>query len=734
MGQETGIGIYVDPSRAKSGAREVNRALDGMKDRARTVVSGIRSGFDRLRNAFSAATAGVTAFFGAFVFRELVRVNSEFERMRGALQTLEGSQEAANKRFKELQEFAKTTPFTLDQSITAFIKLKNLGITPTEERLTSFGNTASAMGKDLNQFIEAVADASVFEFERLKEFGIKSRQETDAVALTFRGNTAKIAKDSESIIKYLEDIGNVEFAGAMEKQMQRLPGILSNLQDSFSRLAGAVGEGGFTKALGEAAKELGDFVTEFIDSGKAASIGSVLGSAFATASKSLQIFVDALAEVAKYYNALSSVAFVAGMMLDDANAPALAFTKQLTEVAKAMGETRRAQEELTGGQPENLQKEETKTSASTTESKATDEYKELLDSIRQEIDLNQRLAESIRQNEAVRGDGVLAIDAIIAAGKAEQAVAELGFKTDSEREQAKQKLTQAFIDQANAEKMVTQAEDSVKKKLELFRAENEYAKALLQERDDMQRLVDAKKQGVKAYEETRIAIEAENVARKFGLDLLSTEMSDIKRWMTEIEGLKKALDDPVLRTWDQGATDAINRYVTAARDGAKNAQDFFTNAARGMEDALTEFFTKGTLDFEAFAEQIVADINRIIVRQLIVSNVMNALGMGIQGGQLGFLGNLFGGGGQGAPMPTMAEGGITRRPSIISERGQAEAAVPLPNGRSIPVEIRGGGSTNINLTLNVNGAKDSRTLLDSTRQAAAMAGNMITRQLQRSRN
>jgi uncharacterized membrane protein YqgA involved in biofilm formation len=46
------------------------------------------------------------------------------------------------------------------QFINAFIKLKALGLQPSKEALTSYGNTATAMGKSLDQMIEAVADAS----------------------------------------------------------------------------------------------------------------------------------------------------------------------------------------------------------------------------------------------------------------------------------------------------------------------------------------------------------------------------------------------------------------------------------------------------------------------------------------------------------------------------------------------------------------------------------------------
>lgn len=45
-----------------------------------------------------------------------------------------------------------------------------------------------------------------------------------------------------------------------------------------------------------------------------------------------------------------------------------------------------------------------------------------------------------------------------------------------------------------------------------------------------------------------------------------------------------------------------------------------------------------------------------------------------------------------SPMPTFANGGIATQPSIFGDAGP-EAAVPLPNGREIPVELRGSGDS-----------------------------------------
>ncbi len=102
----------------------------------------------------------------------------------------------------------------------------------------------SAMGKSLNQMIEAVADATTGEYERLKEFGIKSSSEGDKVKFTFRGVTTTVNKNAKEISDYLKSLGEVEFAGGMERQMDTLGGKLSNLSDAWDDFVRTVGESG----------------------------------------------------------------------------------------------------------------------------------------------------------------------------------------------------------------------------------------------------------------------------------------------------------------------------------------------------------------------------------------------------------------------------------------------------------------------------------------------------------
>lgn len=171
-----------------------------------------------------------------------VNAAAEYESMNVALKTaFQGNQKAADDAMKTINTFAAKTPYELEEVMGSFIKLKNLGMDPSMEALEAYGNTASSMGKSLNDMIEAVADASTGEFERLKEFGIRANSQGDKVSFTFQGVTTTVGKNSKEIEAYLKNIGKTKFAGGMEAQSKTLKGQLSTLKDNVKQFGVAVG-------------------------------------------------------------------------------------------------------------------------------------------------------------------------------------------------------------------------------------------------------------------------------------------------------------------------------------------------------------------------------------------------------------------------------------------------------------------------------------------------------------
>lgn len=259
-------------------------------------VSSTTAGLSSLTGAAVKATGAITGLASAgAALSKLVSVSRQTDVLKASLVTMTGSMENANAAFDELSKFAASTPYALDQSVTAFTKLVSLGLTPSQKALTAYGNTAAAMGKDLNQMIEAVADATTGEFERLKEFGIKAKQQGDQVSFTFQGVTTTVAKNSAAIEGYLQGIGENNFAGAMSNRMATLDGAISNLSDSWDGLFRAIssqGAGGLIQEQVIAATNAVNELSAAISSGQALGLINAWGGQWHDTTEEIKAAID----------------------------------------------------------------------------------------------------------------------------------------------------------------------------------------------------------------------------------------------------------------------------------------------------------------------------------------------------------------------------------------------------------------------------------------------------------
>jgi len=88
-----------------------------------------------------------------------------------------------------------------------------------------------------------------------------------------------------------------------------------------------------------------------------------------------------------------------------------------------------------------------------------------------------------------------------------------------------------------------------------------------------------------------------------------------------------------------GLASSVSEYLDKIGNDAENVRNAFTNAFRGMEDALTSFVVKGKLDFKGLVDSILADIVRIQIR----NNITGPLAAALNGAGGGWLSSLFGG-------------------------------------------------------------------------------------------
>lgn len=196
----------------------------GLYDVAKTVISEVA---DTIRE-----TVG-----------EIVQTRGEYQKFQAILDNSFQSAEKGAAIFSMLEEFAATTPFELDRVTGSFIKMNAQGFTPTLTQLTKLGDFASAMGKDFDQLAEAVMDAQTGEFERLKEFGVKTDAHGDKIKFTFKGVTTEIDKNASSIQNYLLGLGDMQgVQGSMAAMMDTIPFKMSAIEDARAKLYNRIGE------------------------------------------------------------------------------------------------------------------------------------------------------------------------------------------------------------------------------------------------------------------------------------------------------------------------------------------------------------------------------------------------------------------------------------------------------------------------------------------------------------
>lgn len=201
---------------------------------------------------------------------DLLKVTREFDKLNASLLTVTGSSAEAGRVFAVLQNFAATTPYNLEQSVNAFVQLKNLGLDATMRSLTAFGNMAAAFGDSMDHMLLAVGDAVMGINRPLKQFGIQAEDaggkskkfgaELDTVSFKFRGHTTEVEKSAHAIQDYLIKLSEENFSEAMTNRLHTLDGQLSNVEDNWHRFELAIMQSGLEDSLTGAAEQLADIL------------------------------------------------------------------------------------------------------------------------------------------------------------------------------------------------------------------------------------------------------------------------------------------------------------------------------------------------------------------------------------------------------------------------------------------------------------------------------------------
>lgn len=204
-----------------------------------------------------AGIQGAQALVGSFM-----DVTKAYDSMKAALSATVGAADA-DAVFASLQQFAKDTPFSLEEVTTAYQRMVNLGLNPSKEAMLAYGNIAAGIpNKSVTDFAEAVADAVTGENERLKEFGITAKKNGDMIAYTFQGVTKNVKNTKEAIQEYMVSVGKSFANGeALSNQAKTLGGRMSALSDSFQQFQyNLMNSSGAAEFLGSAVAKISEYV------------------------------------------------------------------------------------------------------------------------------------------------------------------------------------------------------------------------------------------------------------------------------------------------------------------------------------------------------------------------------------------------------------------------------------------------------------------------------------------
>lgn len=212
------------------------KAAQDAADTTKQKVNGVSGAMDTLK--------GVVAGFSiAYVGNEIVDTLAKFEKFEAVLTNTLGSNSAAKKALSDITDFAAKTPFEVDELTDSFVRLANQGFTPTMSEMTKLGDVASSKGKDMTQLAEALIDAQVGEFERLKEFGVRAKKSGDQVSFTFKGQTKTVKMTDDAIKDYILSLGDLQgVSGSMASISATTGGQISNLSDTFTQMYLVIGE------------------------------------------------------------------------------------------------------------------------------------------------------------------------------------------------------------------------------------------------------------------------------------------------------------------------------------------------------------------------------------------------------------------------------------------------------------------------------------------------------------
>ena len=200
-------------------------------------------------------------------------------------------------------------------------------------------------------------------------------------------------------------------------------------------------------------------------------------------------------------------------------------------------------------------------------------------------------------------------------------------------------------------------------------------------------------------------------------------------------------------TYNRAIFDAQESFDTLIAKGAevvpqtKEVEDQFDSLRQAIEgwgkasaEAIVDFALTGKSSFSDMVDSMLSDLARMLVYRNITGPLASAVG-GMDWGSIGASVAGFFGFAQGGvmtsagPLPLRAysAGGVANSPqlALYGEGSRPEAYVPLPDGRSIPVTMTGGGGPRVSVVVHNTAGDVARASGTATTDATGNTQIMV---------
>lgn len=283
-------------SQFKSALNDAQKSADGFQknlnselSNAGNPLSGVEEKVGKIKSVLSgAAISGIGLGLTNYITMPLidmakaaVETADEFTKARMAFTTMLGTQAAADKFLKTLQDIAVTTPFEFTQLQDASKRLLAMGIEAGKipDMILKIGDAVAGLGSGTMGFnritlalgqMQAKGRVTAEEMRQFTEAGIGAwdslaKHLNITVAEAMDRVTKKQVDSATGITAILGGMGE-KFGGLMQQQSNTIEGTLSNLRDTATLMMAQIGKEIIeTLKLPEALKTVGEFARQFLD-------------------------------------------------------------------------------------------------------------------------------------------------------------------------------------------------------------------------------------------------------------------------------------------------------------------------------------------------------------------------------------------------------------------------------------------------------------------------------------